>query len=370
LDFALSDEQKLLESTLRRYLAESVPTSRVREIAATDAAHDPKLWADLAELGVLGVLVPEADGGGGLGLLDAALAMQSLGHAATPAPFLAACIATPAALAAAGTPAQRAEWGARIAAGRAVLGVAASERVSRRGDAGVREQDGRLSGTALFAFDTGAAEAFLVALDRDRLALVPRDSAGLAVTPLATIDRTRRVAELRFDGVVPADWIGGPAGVPGAVDRLLAATRVALAADGLGACERAIEMAVAYAKQRVQFGRPIATFQAVKHLCAEMVAELEPARALVWYAAHAFDEAARGAAAFEEAALLALHAKAHLAEVGTGIVRTATEVHGGIGFTSEYDLHLWFKRVGLDRQLLGGPDVTRAEAAAAQGFGS
>jgi alkylation response protein AidB-like acyl-CoA dehydrogenase len=121
-------------------------------------------------------------------------------------------------------------------------------------------------------------------------------------------------------------------------------------------------MAVAYAKQREQFGRPIATFQAVKHLCAEMIAELEPARSLVWYAAHAFDHRP------EEAALMALHAKAHLAEIGTSIVRTATEVHGGIGFTSEYDLHLWFKRVGLDRQLLGGPDVTRAEAASLQGW--
>ena len=148
--------------------------------------------------------------------------------------------------------------------------------------------------------------------------------------------------------------------MPGIADRVLAAGRIALAADILGACERAIEMAVAYAKQREQFGRTIATFQAVKHLCAEMVAELEPARSLVWYAAYAFDERP------EEASLLALHAKAHFAEIGTFIVRTATEVHGGIGFTDAYDLHLWFKRVGLDRQLLGSPELLRAEAATLQ----
>jgi alkylation response protein AidB-like acyl-CoA dehydrogenase len=361
MDFALSDEQKLLEETLRRYLAESVPTTRVREIATTESAFDAKLWGDLAELGAAGILVAEEHGGSGLGLLDAALVAQSLGHGATPAPFLATGVIAPVALAG-GTPAQQREWLPRIASGERVVGAAFTEAVARRGDAGLRCDGGKLTGTAFFACDAAAADAFLVAVDRERIALVPRDAAGLAVQPLKTIDATRRVAELVFEGVAPSDWIGGRDGTSGLVDRALAAARVAIAADTLGACERAIEMAVAYAKQREQFGRAIATFQAVKHLCAEMVAELEPARSLVWYAAHAFDQGS------EDAALVALYAKAHLAEVGTAIVRTATEVHGGIGFTSEYDLHLWFKRAGLDRQLLGGPDATRAEAAALQGW--
>ncbi len=359
MDFGLSDEQRLLEQTLRRLLADVAPPPRVREIMNGEAAHDPKLWAQLAELGVAGILVPEAQGGGGLALLDAAIAMQALGHGATPAPFLSTSVLAPVALAA-GTPVQQSEWLPRIASGDALIGVAATEIVSKRADAGVREEGGRLAGKALFALDAGAADAFLVAVDRDRIALVPRDAAGLGVTLLKTIDRTRRVAELVFENVAPAEWIGGRDGVSGLTDRVLAAGRIALAADILGACERAIELAVAYAKQREQFGRPIATFQAVKHLCAEMVAELEPSRSLVWYAAYAFDERP------EEASLLALHAKAHLAEIGTAIVRTATEVHGGIGFTDEYDLHLWFKRVGLDRQLLGGPELLRAEAAALQ----
>jgi alkylation response protein AidB-like acyl-CoA dehydrogenase len=361
MDFALSDEQRLLEESLRRYLAESVPVARVREIAATESAHEAKLWSELAELGAAGVLVPEDHGGSGLGLLEAALVAQSFGYAATPAPFLATGVIAPIALAG-GTPAQQREWLPRIAAARGVLGAAFSESVARRGDAGVRRDGEKLVGSALFAIDAAAADAFLVALGRDRIALVPRDAAGLTIHALKTIDATRRVAELVFEGVAPAEWIGGRDGAPGLVDRVLAAARVAIAADVLGACERAVEMAVAYAKQREQFGRPIATFQAVKHLCAEMIAELEPARSLVWYAAHAFDHRP------EEAALMALNAKAHLAEIGTSIVRTATEVHGGIGFTSEYDLHLWFKRVGLDRQLLGGPDVTRAEAASLQGW--
>lgn len=353
MDFGLSDEQKLLEQTLRRHLAESVPTTRVREIMASADGHDAKVWSDLAELGAAGVLVAEEHGGSGLSMLDAALVAQSLGYGATPAPFLATSVVAPVVLAAA-SPALRSRWLPRIATGEALLGAALTEAVSKRGDAGLRVAGGRIHGTALFAIDAGAAQAFLVALDADRIALVPRDAAGLAVTPLATIDKTRRVAELAFENVALGDAIEAP----GLVARAVAAGRVAIAADTLGACERAIEMAVAYARQRVQFGRAIATFQAVKHLCAEMVAALEPARSLVWYAAYAFDE--RPA----EAASMAAHAKAHLAEIGTEIVRTATEVHGGIGFTAEHDLHLWFKRAGLGRQLLGGPALVRAEIAA------
>ncbi len=357
MDFGLSDEQKLLEQSLRRYLTESVPTARVRAIMATDTAYDAELWSDLAELGAVGVLVPEAHGGSGLSLLDAALVAQSLGFAAAPAPFLATGVLAPVALAA-GTPAQQAEWLPRIATGEVVFAAALSEAVTKRGGAGLHAEADCITGSALFAIDTGAASTILVALGRDCIALVPHDAAGLTVTPLATIDRTRRFAALDFERVAADVAITAP----GLVDRVLAAGRIAIAADTLGACERAIELAVAYAKQRVQFGRTIATFQAVKHLCAEMVAEIEPARSLLWIAAHAFDERP------DEAAQLAAHAKAHLAEIGTAIVRTATEVHGGIGFTSEHDLHLWFKRVGLDRQLLGGPEIVRAEAAALHGW--
>ncbi len=130
-----------------------------------------------------------------------------------------------------------------------------------------------------------------------------------------------------------------------------------LAADTLGAGQTMLDKAVAYAKERKQFGRVIGSFQAVKHLCAEMAAELEPARALVWYAAYAFDDAP------DEAPLMAAHAKAHLSEIGRFVARTATEVHGGIGITDLLGLHYWFKRIGLNRQLLGGPERVREQAA-------
>ena len=137
---------------------------------------------------------------------------------------------------------------------------------------------------------------------------------------------------------------------------------VLVAADSLGAAEAMLGKAVAYAKERKQFGRVIGSFQAVKHMCAEMAAELEPCRALVWYAAYAFD------AVESEASLTAAHAKAHTSEVGRFVARTSTEVHGGMGFTDLLGLHYWFKRIGLNRQLLGGPERVRHLAAQMQGF--
>jgi alkylation response protein AidB-like acyl-CoA dehydrogenase len=228
----------------------------------------------------------------------------------------------------------------------------------------VREEGGALAGRSLFAIDAPCADAFLVATDAGSLALVPRGAPGLRLEPLATLDTTRRVAELVFENVRPAEWIGARGGAGALVERMLDAGRVALAADALGCCDRALAMAVAYAKQRVQFGRVIGSFQAVKHLCAEMAAEIEPARSLCWYAAHAWD------AVPAEAPLQAALLKSHLAEVSRAVVRTATEVHGGIGFTDEHDLQLWFKRAHLDAQLLGGPEWLRERAARLQGWTS
>jgi alkylation response protein AidB-like acyl-CoA dehydrogenase len=362
MDFGLSDEQGLLEQTIRRYLESEAPVSRVREIMETENGHDPGLWKGLAELGLAGILVAEEHGGGGLALLDAAVAAESLGWAVAPVPFLGTAVMAPVALSTAGSPAQRAEWLPRIAMGDCCVGVAASELVAAREDAGLRLEDGRLHGKAIFAVDAGAADLFLVPVGGDSLALVSRDAPGLSLELLKTIDRTRRLGELVFDGVAPEEWIGGEGGAAEGLGRMLDAGRIALAADLLGASEWCLERAVDYAQQRKQFGRLIGSFQAVKHMCAEMAAELEPARSLVWYAAHAFSELPG------EASLMAAHAKAHMAEIGTQIARTSTEVHGGIGFTDEHDLHLWFKRVGVDRQLLGGPATLREHAAGLQGW--
>jgi alkylation response protein AidB-like acyl-CoA dehydrogenase len=364
MDFDLSDEQKLLEQTLRRYLDEELPVTRVRDLVAEEPGRDGGTWKDLAELGVAGILVPEEHGGSELSMLDAAVAAESLGWGVAPSPFLASAVMAPLALNGAGSREQQARFLPRIATGECRIGVAAAELTSRREGAGVSERAGRLHGKALMVLDAVGADHFLVPVGQEgeSLALVEAGAAGLSREILRTIDRTRGFAELVFEGAEVTEWIGERGRATETTRRMLDAGRVVLAADILGASERAIEMSVAYAGQREQFGRVIGSFQAVKHMCAEMVAELEPARSLVWYAAHAFDEVP------DDAPLTACQAKAHLAEIGTVIVRTATEVHGGIGFTDEQNLHYWFKRVGVDRQLLGGPDQLREHAARFQGW--
>ncbi len=359
MDFGLSPDQTLMQDSLRRVLADHAPLERVRAYAADFADTGEDVWRALAELGVTGLAIDEAHGGAGLGTLDCALVAESLGAHVAPAPFVGACVLAPLALARGGSPAQRAHWLPRVAAGEARFGIAIAEHCGAREDAAVEVRDGRLHGRALFVIDFDA-DAYLVASVDGALHLVAADAAGLARERLISIDLSRRLGALRFDGVA-AELL--PDSVDGQVLRaLIDHGRVMLAADTLGAASHMLDAAVAYAGEREQFGRVIGSFQAVKHLCAEMAAELEPCRALVWYAAHALD------ALPDEARVTACHAKAELAEVGTFVARTATEVHGGVGFTDLLGLHYWFKHIGLNRQLLGSPERARHEAALAQGF--
>ena len=358
MDFGLSEDQRLLEETVRGYLANEVPITRVREIRDGEGTNDRAIWKGLAELGVTGILVDEASGGSGLALLDAAIVSEALGHAATPTPFLTSAVMVPTALAAL-EGADTAAWLGGIAGGELAFGLAVTEVFSIREGAGVALRDGRLSGKAMMALDACEADLVLLAIGEDRLAVVRTDADGLETTRLATIDATRCTAELVLDGVVPEAVFedAGPA-----IARMLDAGRIALAFDVLGACESMIEQSVEYAKERKQFNRPIGSFQAVKHMCAEMVAELEPARSLLWYAAHAFD------AVPDDAPLMACHALAHLSEIGREIASVSTQVHGGIGWTDEQNLHFWYKRIGTARHLLGGPEFLRARAADLQGL--
>jgi alkylation response protein AidB-like acyl-CoA dehydrogenase len=261
----------------------------------------------------------------------------------------------------AGSAQQRAQWLPRLAAGEVVAGVAIAEAAGgARDGAGITAASGQLSGKALFVLDGAAADLFVVADREGGLHLIEAGAAGLARSELRTIDSTRSVCELNFDKARAEPLSTGDA--LATLARMIDAGRIVLAADILGAGQCMIDKAVAYAGERSQFGRLIGSFQAVKHLCAEMTAELEPCRALAWYAAYAFD------AMPDQAGLMAAHAKAHLSEVGTFVARTATEVHGGMGFTDLTGLHYWFKRIGFDRQMLGGPERLRHHAAVVQGW--
>jgi alkylation response protein AidB-like acyl-CoA dehydrogenase len=361
MEFALTDEQVMLQDTIVRTLDRVCPLDRVRAAAAANEAYAPDVWTALAELGLAGLIIPEEHGGSGLTLLDAALAAEALGRSVAPVPFAATAVMAPLALMGSGSPAQQAHWLPRLASGEAIAGVAISEQASgARDGAGVVSGGGRLSGKALFVLDAGPAHVFIVADNAGGLHLVTADADGLAYTGLSSIDATRSIGELNFKDT-PAEALNARDVGP-TLRRMIDAGRVVLAADILGAGQRMIEKAVAYAMERTQFGRVIGSFQAVKHLCAEMAAELEPCRSLIWYAAYAAAEDP------ERASLMAAHAKAHTSEVGTFVARTATEVHGGMGFTDLMGLHYWFKRIGLDRQLLGGPERVRHDAALLQGW--
>ncbi len=359
MEFGPNETQRLFDRILRSFLAEHLPIDEVRRWARLGTGFDEALWHGMTELGLAGLLIPGRWGGSGLGMFEAALAAEALGYAAAPIPFAAAAVMAPVAILASGSDAAQSEWLPRVAAGAVRMAVIVDGLAGETGAGHVERRATHLSGRLRTGLDFAGATHVLVAMRDGALAVVPTDGTGMRLATLAGVDRTRPLGEVYLDDA-PADLLA--ASNPAAVARLLDCGRVMLAADTLGAAQCMLDRAVAYAGQREQFGRPIGSFQAVKHMCAEMVAMLEPCRALVWYAAHAQD------ALPEEARLLACHAKAHLAEVGREVSRLATEVHGGMGFTDELGLHLWFKRISSDRQLLGGPEVCRRDAAALQGL--
>jgi len=354
MDFGLSPEQVALQDSINRYLNENVTLDHVRAFVAGGDYRET--WRGLVDLGVPSLLVPEEHGGMDLNILDAALVAECLGTHAAPAPFVGSVVAAPLALAHADH-AVRERFLAPVLEGRSCTGIAFSELAGPRGDAGIHAQGNELTGTAMFVIDP-LADMLVVATMDKKLYVVEAGSAGLQQLAHTTVDRTRVSGELRCDHT-PAVLISDD---PAVADKLLDTARVMLAADTLGAAQYMLDSAVAYAKERKQFNRVIGSFQAVKHLCAEMAAALEPCRAMMWYAAHALSELP------DEARLTACHTKAHVAEVGTFVARTATEVHGGIGFTDLLGLHYWFKRIGFNRQALGAPELVREEAAVIQGL--
>ena len=345
MEFALSEEQRMLQDMVSSFLKATAPLEVIRDIAAGDAETAAALDRDFGALGLAGLHLPESMGGSGLGLLEACLVQEALGYAVAPSGFLAATVAAHV------LPNFHEDYPQGIASGEMVFGLALNELCSRRDGSGLAGENGRVSGQVLLAMVPDGATHILTADMGGSLHVVD----DWAATTMRTIDRTRKFYELEFQNTMAdLSMTGG--------DGALEAGRLLVAADTLGAAQAMLDKAVEYAKERKQFGRVIGSFQAVKHLCAEMAAKIEPARALVWHAAYAMDT---GDA---EALVMANLAKAHLAEVGTFVAKTATEVHGGMGFTDLLGLHYWFKRIGVNRQLFGSPEQARQRAAELQGF--
>jgi alkylation response protein AidB-like acyl-CoA dehydrogenase len=307
MDFDLSRDQREIKDVARELLTARSPFAKVREAAET-AAYDPALWGELVELGWPGIAVAEEHGGQGLGAVELSVLAEELGYACAATPFLSTATAA-AVIQATGTDEQRARWLPGLATGELTAGI----------------------GTRELAADAAGA-AVVVVIDGDEAQLIESPETEAFVS----IDPTRRFATI-------VEGEEQPLG-PGAVDRI----RTAIAAEVVGVCQRALDMTLAYVKERKQFGVPVGSFQAVSHRCAEMLLGTESARSTAYYAAWA---AGADPQLLGEAAALA---SAAAAEGGRSVTASAIQMHGGIGFTWEADVHWLFKRAQLDTALLGG----------------
>lgn len=363
MHFGLTEERTLLQESLRRMLEKELPPQRRRDRFDEGSGFDAELWRAAAEVGLAGLIVPEAHGGSGLELLDLALAFEVLGEAAAPGPFLGHALAT-LAIARGGSAAQQARWLPRLATGEAVGGVALGEAADRWApdDWRVTEQGGRARGEKRFAEAGSHTDLLVVGLASGRLGVVEAAAEGLRLEPLDVLDRGRALARVTLQDT-PVELLAAPARAGrSAAEDVADAGRILLAAEAFGVAWQLIRTTVDYTLTREQFGTRIAQFQAVKHQLANMAMEAEPMRGLVWMAAWAFDHRR------DDVAREAATAKAHVTDRVVGIARDAVSLHGGIGFTWECDVHLWLKRAMHDRTWLGGPEVHRERLAQLAGW--
>ncbi|HEX6441674.1 MAG TPA: acyl-CoA dehydrogenase [Stellaceae bacterium] len=378
MDIGFSEEQELLRDTARKFLDAECTTSFVREMMATETAVTAAFWRRLAENGWLGITYAEADGGAGLGLLDLVVLMEEVGRAVMPGPYPATVLFGGAAIAEAGSPEQRREWLPRIASGEAKATLAVTEPNARWDAAGItataREARGgfSLSGSKMFVPDAHLADVLAVAArsrdgstmeDGVSLFLVPKDTPGLTVRVLPSIDETRKVCEVRLDNAtVPNSALLGELHRGWApLARIIDQAAVALSAEICGAAQRVLDMTVEYAKLRVAFGKPIGSYQGVKHKCADMLVEIENARSLTYYAAWAMDEHD------PEAEMAVSMAKAAASDAGRKVCAAGIQLHGGIGMTWEHDLHLYLKRAKADEVAFGDASWHRERIARLMG---
>jgi alkylation response protein AidB-like acyl-CoA dehydrogenase len=375
--FGLSPDQEALQQSARQFLAKECPPLLVRDCAPIEDGVPRGLYRELAVLGWKGVLVPEAHGGLGLGPIELAALCEELGRVAAPGPFLSTQLVI-AALLRGGSAALKRAWLPRLLAGEAFGALAYLDPGAGHEPSQVQLRAARarggfvLNGKKPLVLDASAADVILVAARTKAghgdagvtLFALERGHAGLHVTPHATLDLTRRFgtvelrrAHLGRDAIVGGEGTGGTL-----LARLLDLAYLGIAADSLGGAARTLEMALDYAKVREQFGRKIGSFQSIKHILAEMVADVEPARSLVWHAAYAADRAPR------ERARSAAIAKAALSDVYSRTARRSVEIHGGIGFTWEFDLNIWFKRAHVSEALFGDPAWHRERLATLDGY--
>ena len=353
--FAVSDEQRALRGAVADLMARHSGEAQVRAQMATDKGFDPTVWRELAAMGLTGLLIDEEHGGAGAGPVELGIAMEEMGRALLVGPFLSTAVLVPSLLAVTGDAAERAAVLPRIAAGELVATAAFAEDGSAlvpstiATSAGLIGDAWHVTGYKHFVLDGLSAERIYVLATTDAgpaVFAVDAGADGLSVTPLSTVDPTRKQCRLQFVDT-PARLVGKPGAGVEAFSAALDRTALALVSEQAGGARRAVEMATEYAKTRFQFGRAIGSFQAVKHMCADMLLEAESAVSAARFAASSF---ASGAPS--RLADLAL-AQAYCSDAFVFVAATSIQVHGGIGFTWEHPAHLYLRRARCDAQLLG-----------------
>ncbi len=357
-----SEEQDELRRTVRRFLEEKSPVTEVRRLMETREGYEPSVWKQLSqELGLPGVHVPEAYGGQGLGFAELGIVLEEMGRALLCAPYFSSVVLAANAILNAGSESQKQELLPGIAAGETLATLAVAEPKGRWDAGGIAlearpEGSGfRLHGEKSFVTDGASAQLLVVAARGPAgigLFHLRADSESVERRPLTVVDPTRKLARLGFKGA-RAESLGDPAGGAAALSKTLDQAAAMLANEMVGGAQRLLDMTVEYAKTRVQFGRPIGSFQAIKHKCADMLMSLELARSSAYYAAGCADESP------DELPAIASLAKAQCSDAYLELAAEAIQIHGGLGFTWEQDVHLYFKRAKASEVLLGDPTYHR-----------
>jgi alkylation response protein AidB-like acyl-CoA dehydrogenase len=344
--FGLTETQRTIKKSAKDFFSKECPISEVRRMMETESAIDGALWKKLAEQGWTGIIFPEQYGGFGLGLVDMAVALEEMGRALVPGPFLSTVLLAGSTLEKAGSEEQKHKYLAPICRGHAKSTLALLEKSvfwdpgAVTMEAQVADRDYRLTGEKFFVRDAGIADFLIVAAKlagEPALFLVDGNAAGLRKVPTPGMDLTRRLHRLTFEDT-PGDLLAAGERARQALEGALDIAAVAISAEMVGGMQRLVDLTVEYAKTRKQFGRPIGSFQAVQHMCADMLVLLEGARSAAYYAAWALNENDPAADAAVSVA------KAYASEGYRDCGNRSIQVQGGMGFTWENDAHLYSRR--------------------------
>lgn len=353
MQFGLSESQEFLKDSARKFFAGECPSAEMRRLMETGTAYDAALWSKLADQGYTGIIYPEAYGGVGLGKVELMLLMEEAGRALLPGPFFSTAVLAGAVLDAVATPARKSKYLAPICRGEARATVAIPEAPGGWDpkDVQIEARGGKFTGEKFFVPDAAVAD-FIIVVAHNGVFIVDPKAAGVKISPMSGMDLTRKLYTVEFTNA-PAEEIGAIANLPRALDIATAA----LAAELVGGMQRTLDLTVAYAKTRKQFGKPIGMFQAVQHQCADMYLETESARSAVYYAGWALEENSPDAAAAVSIA------KMYASDAARTVGNRGIQIHGGMGFTWENDIHLYYRRAKASETAFGDATFHRERIA-------